>query len=68
MPVRAADVAEALFTSRFLLATAADGLVLAHMVVQPRKGVEAAATVWAVELRFFVVFVWAHATSYLVGC
>ena len=55
MPVCAADVAEAFLASRFLLATAADGLVLAHVVVEPGKRMEAAATVGAVELELVIV-------------
>lgn len=55
MAVRAADVAEAFVAGRFLLAAAADGLVLAHVVVHTRKRMEAAATGGAVQLGLVIV-------------
>ena len=50
-----ANVAEAFLASRFLLATAADSLVLAHVIIQPGNRVEAVATVGAVEFGLVIV-------------
>lgn len=38
MSVRAADEAEAFFARRFLVAAAADGRVLVHVVIQHGEG------------------------------
>lgn len=60
MPVRTADEAKAFFAWRVLVATPADLAVLAHMVVEHGKAVEAATTGGAVELGFVVIVVPAH--------